>query len=67
MWRWFTDPTIRQIYSPDERHHHSRAYVADLRASITRRGPPGTSNIDHLSLLRVLGHDDFIPAAPERR
>jgi hypothetical protein len=134
MWRWFTDPTIRWIYSPDERQHHSRAYVADLRAAIARRGndaastrlvtrllaastefaalwdlhevavrrssrirvdhpaigplelecetllspaedqklliftpPPGTSNIDHLSLLRVLGHDEFTPAAPERR
>lgn len=134
VWRWFTDPTIRQIYSPDERHDHSRAYVADLRASIARRRrdaasirlvtrlqaaspefaalwelhevavrrrsrmrvnhpaigpielecetllspaedqklliftpPPGTSNIDHLSLLRVLGHDEFTPAAPQRR
>jgi transcriptional regulator with XRE-family HTH domain len=28
VWRWFTDPTIRQIYPPDERHDHSRAYVA---------------------------------------
>jgi transcriptional regulator with XRE-family HTH domain len=134
VWRWFTDPTIRRIYPPDERERQGRAHVADLRASATRRGndpaatrlvarlreasaefaalwelhevavrhssrlrvdhpvigpieleceillspaedqrltiftpPPGTSNIDHLSLLRVLGHDDFTPAAPERR
>lgn len=28
---------------------------------------PGTSAIDHLSLLRVLGHDHFVPATPARR
>ncbi|MCO5967527.1 helix-turn-helix transcriptional regulator [Actinoallomurus soli] len=134
IWRWFTDPTIRSIYPPEELDELGRAYVADLRASMVRRGndavstrlvarlreaspefaalwelhevavnrrsrvrvdhpaigpielecetllspaedqrltiftpPPGTSNIDHLSLLRVLGHDDFTPAAPERR
>lgn len=38
IWRWFTDPTIRQAYSPTEREHHSRSYVADLRASVARRG-----------------------------
>ena len=29
--------------------------------------PPGTPDIDHLSLLRVLGHDEFTRAAPARR
>jgi transcriptional regulator with XRE-family HTH domain len=134
VWRWFTDPTIRQVYSPDEREQHSRTHVADLRASVARRGndtaatrlvarlhatstefaalwelhevavrrtsrmrvnhlaigpielecetllspaedqklliftpPPGTPDIDYLSLLRVLGHDEFTPAAPARR
>jgi transcriptional regulator with XRE-family HTH domain len=38
VWRWFTDPTIRQVYSPEERQQHGRAYVADLRASVARRG-----------------------------
>ena len=45
VWRWFTDPTIRKIYSPDERHHHSRAYVADLRAAIVRRGGDAASTM----------------------
>ncbi|MCO6009804.1 helix-turn-helix transcriptional regulator [Actinoallomurus purpureus] len=134
VWRWFTDPTVRRIYPPDERERQGRAHVADLRASVARRGndaastrlvarlreasdefaalwelhevavqrtsrvrvdhpaigplelecetllspaedqrltiftpPPGTATIDHLSLLRVLGHDDFVPATPERR
>ncbi|MEV5709968.1 helix-turn-helix transcriptional regulator [Actinoallomurus sp. NPDC052274] len=134
IWRWFTDPTLRRIYPAEERERQSRAHVADLRASVARRGndaastrliarlreaspefaalwelhevavsrksrlrvdhpvigpielecetllspaedqrltiftpPPGTSNIDHLSLLRVLGHDDFVPAGPGRR
>jgi hypothetical protein len=134
VWRWFTDPTMRQVYSPDERRDQSRTHVADLRAAVARRGndpvsarlvarlheaspeftslwelhevavrrssririahpsigpidlecetllspaedqkliiftpPPGTSNIDHLSLLRVLGHDEYAPAAPGRR
>jgi transcriptional regulator with XRE-family HTH domain len=44
VWRWFTDPTIRRIYSPDERRQHSRAYVADLRAAITRRGGDAASS-----------------------
>jgi transcriptional regulator with XRE-family HTH domain len=133
-WRWFTDPTIRRIYPPEERERQSRIHVADLRATVARRcndapstrlvarlqaaspefaalwelhevavrrtsrvrvdhpaigpielecetllspaedqrltifaPPPGTANIDNLSLLRVLGHDDFTPATPERR
>ncbi|MFC4121732.1 helix-turn-helix transcriptional regulator [Nonomuraea zeae] len=134
IWRWFTDPAMRQVYQPEEREALSRGHVADLRASYARRGgdepsarlvsrlrdtsaefgelwdlhevavrrssrmrvshpavgpidlncevllspaedqrlviftpAPGTSAIDHLSLLRVLGHDDFVPAAPARR
>ena len=43
VWRWFTDPTIRRIYSAGERGQHSRAYVADLRASLTRRGGDAAS------------------------
>src|SRR4051812_23634179 len=38
IWRWFTDPTIRRIYSPEEGERQGRDYVADLRASVTRRG-----------------------------
>ncbi|MEV4576513.1 helix-turn-helix transcriptional regulator [Nonomuraea jabiensis] len=134
IWRWFTDPSMRRAFHPDERDALSRGHVADLRASYARRGgdepstrlvgrlrgaseefaglwdlhevavrrssrmrlahsavgpidlhcetllspaedqrliiftpAPGTSAIDHLSLLRVLGHDHFVPATPARR
>jgi transcriptional regulator with XRE-family HTH domain len=43
VWRWFTDPTVRQAYSPEERDHHSRAHVADLRAAVARRGNDAAS------------------------
>ncbi|MER6566255.1 helix-turn-helix transcriptional regulator [Streptomyces sp. NPDC001093] len=36
--RWFTDPASRTIYPPDEHPHHSRVFVADLRAVAARRG-----------------------------
>lgn len=38
-WRWFTDPAYRALYAENDREALSRAYVADLRASTTRRGP----------------------------
>lgn len=36
--RWFTDPGSRAIYPSDEHPHHSRVFVADLRAVAARRG-----------------------------
>ncbi|MFI0480547.1 helix-turn-helix transcriptional regulator [Actinomadura sp. 9N215] len=38
VWRWFTDPFVREAYPPDEHDHYSRLHVADLRASVARRG-----------------------------
>lgn len=38
VWRWFTDPTARDAYAPEEHEHHSRLHVADLRAALGRRG-----------------------------
>ena len=40
---WFTDPTIRRIYSPEEREQQGRDHVADLRASVARRGNDAAS------------------------
>ncbi|HEX6341478.1 helix-turn-helix transcriptional regulator [Umezawaea sp.] len=35
--RWFTDPAARELCPPEEREHHSRGLVADLRAVVGRR------------------------------
>ncbi|WP_028925227.1 helix-turn-helix transcriptional regulator [Pseudonocardia acaciae] len=37
--RWFTAPSARAIYPPEDHPHHSRTFVADLRAAVARRGP----------------------------
>lgn len=38
VWRWFTDPRVREAYPEDEHAHYSRLHVADLRAAVARRG-----------------------------
>ncbi|MDR7275716.1 MmyB family transcriptional regulator [Catenuloplanes atrovinosus] len=37
--RWFTDPSARDLYHPDEHDHQSSVFVADIRAVSARRGP----------------------------
>jgi len=48
-YRWFTDPSARELYPPDERAFLSRVYVAGLREIVTLRGPG--SRADHLAQL----------------
>ncbi|MGF1661072.1 MAG: helix-turn-helix domain-containing protein [Kineosporiaceae bacterium] len=36
-WRWFTDPAERRVHLPEDHERFSRVYVADLRATATRR------------------------------
>jgi transcriptional regulator with XRE-family HTH domain len=38
-YRWFTDPTARDRYLPDDHRQHSRVCVAILRATATAQGP----------------------------
>ncbi|NEA61084.1 helix-turn-helix transcriptional regulator [Streptomyces sp. SID12488] len=38
-YRWFTDPTARRLYLPDDHRLSSRVHVAILRAASTREGP----------------------------
>ncbi|MBB5781877.1 helix-turn-helix transcriptional regulator [Nonomuraea jabiensis] len=38
VWRWFTDPFVREAYPVEEHDRLSRLHVADLRAAATRRG-----------------------------
>ncbi|MFC4054501.1 helix-turn-helix transcriptional regulator [Actinomadura syzygii] len=38
VWRWFTDPFVREAYPEAEHERYSRLHVADLRAAVARRG-----------------------------
>ena len=43
IWRWFTDPESRALYPPEEHDFISHTYVADLRATVYRRGQDDAS------------------------
>lgn len=46
VYRWFTDPAARAVHPPEEREHHSRELVADLRAVAGRRsGDPEVTGL----------------------
>ena len=36
LYRWFTDPSERQIYPPADHERHARAYVAHARSGLAR-------------------------------
>ncbi|MEV4085462.1 helix-turn-helix transcriptional regulator [Nonomuraea fuscirosea] len=36
-WRYFTDPSARELYPPEEHDHAAQVAVADLRAALARR------------------------------
>lgn len=38
-YRWFTDPTARQFYAPEDHEFLSRLYASGLRSVATLRGP----------------------------
>ena len=41
IWRWFTEPAYRTLFSPEDREYQAGLHVADLRAtSSRRRGDP---------------------------
>lgn len=42
-WRWFTDPTARALFPPEDRDATSRLYVSSLREVATRRGHDSTA------------------------
>jgi transcriptional regulator with XRE-family HTH domain len=39
VFRWFTDPSSRQVYLQDDHHLHGRYFVSQLRGALTRLGP----------------------------
>jgi transcriptional regulator with XRE-family HTH domain len=38
-YRWFTDPSWRALYHPDDHELHSRVFASGLRDRVTLRGP----------------------------
>ena len=38
-YRWFTDPSARDLYPTEDHEFYSRMYVSGLRGVLTRRGP----------------------------
>lgn len=38
LWHWFTDDRYRRLYAENDRDQLTRAYVADFRAAVARRG-----------------------------
>ncbi|RRQ27312.1 XRE family transcriptional regulator [Rhodococcus sp. Eu-32] len=49
-YRWFADPSTREMYHPDERDFLSRLYVSGLREIVTLRGP-GSRAAEYVDLL----------------
>ncbi|MET0449290.1 MAG: helix-turn-helix transcriptional regulator [Aeromicrobium sp.] len=39
VYRWFTDPTSRLIYPPEDRAHHAAVFTAQLRGAAALHGP----------------------------
>jgi len=39
VYRWFTDPTAREVYPSDDHDMLSRAFTADLRTTLAKYGP----------------------------
>ena len=39
VFRWWSDPTSREIYPEEDRDGHGRQFTADLRQAYTRGGP----------------------------
>ncbi len=56
-YRWFTDPTIRDLYPPDDHEFYSRMYVSGLRGVLAMRGP--TSKAAHLAELLTEQSEEF--------
>ena len=56
-YRWFTDPSARELYDPEDHAFLSRMYAAGLRAVVTLRGPG--SRAAHLADLLLQRSEEF--------
>ncbi|GIM94959.1 helix-turn-helix transcriptional regulator [Paractinoplanes toevensis] len=55
--RWFTEPVAHEVHTPQEREHHARQMVADLRAVAGRR--PGDREVNGLIERLLAASADF--------
>ncbi|RZT83846.1 helix-turn-helix protein [Pseudonocardia sediminis] len=56
-YRWFADPSTRELYAPEEHAFLSRLYASGLRGLVTLRGPG--SRAAHLADLLLDGSAEF--------
>lgn len=56
-YRWFTDPTTRQRYAPEEHQFLTRMWASGLRGVVTLRGPH--SRAAHLAELLLTKSEEF--------
>lgn len=56
-YRWFTDPSSRDLYAPEEHAFMTRMYAAGLRGLVTLRGPD--SRAAYLADLLLDSSDEF--------
>ncbi|SOE02419.1 helix-turn-helix transcriptional regulator [Blastococcus haudaquaticus] len=56
-YRWFTDPSARELYLPEDHAHMSRIYAAGLRALLAMRGP--ASRAAYLADLLLQESEEF--------
>lgn len=56
-YRWFTDPTTRSLYPPEDHEFYSRMYVSGLRAVLSMRGP--ASKAAHFAELLTTESEEF--------
>ena len=56
-YRWFTDPTIRLLYAPEDHPFLTRMFVSGLRGVATLRG--AASRAAHLSELLLAQSEEF--------
>lgn len=52
VYRWFSDPASRSLYSVEDHPHHSKVMVSDLRAAVGRRDRNDTRCVDMVRHLR---------------
>jgi transcriptional regulator with XRE-family HTH domain len=56
-YRWFTDPTTRDLYPPEDHDRLSRVYASQLRQVVTLRGPG--SRAAHLAERALADSDEL--------